>query len=131
MFALGCIQAQRCNSNDCPTGIATQNPELVRGLVIPDKAARVASFQKNTVRAFTELLAAAGLSEPHELRPWHILRRVSKQETMHYGEMYEYVKRGSLLGETPPKTLARAWFAAQASTFASATEDPPSIHAAE
>ena len=53
MFALGCIQAQRCNTNTCPTGIATQDPELVRGLVIDDKAVRVAHFQQNTVRAFT------------------------------------------------------------------------------
>ena len=130
MFALGCIQAQRCNSNTCPTGIATQDPQLVRGLVIGDKAVRVAHFQQNTVRAFTELLAASGLSEPHELRPWHILRRVSKTETKHYGEMYEYVKRGALLGDEPPKTYARAWLAAKAESFDSATADPPIIHAA-
>ena len=130
MFALGCIQAQQCNTNTCPTGVATQNPDLVKGLVIDDKAVRVANFQKNTVKAFTELLAAAGLDKPHQLQPWHVLRRISPTETKHYGEMYEYVPRGSLLGDSPPKTFARAWLAAQASTFESATSDPPSIHAA-
>lgn len=130
MFALGCIQAQKCNSNTCPTGIATQDPELVRGLVVDDKAVRVAHFQRNTVRAFTELLAAAGLSAPHELRPWHVLRRISPTEAKHYGEMYEYVKRGALLGADLPKSYARAWLAAQAATFESATSDPPSIHSA-
>ena len=128
MFALGCIQAQRCNTNTCPTGIATQDPQLVAGLVIDDKAVRVAHFQQNTVRAFAEILAAAGLDKPHQLRPWHVLRRVSRQETMHYGEMFEYVKRGALLGEEVPKSYARAWFAAQAKNFESATNDPPSIH---
>jgi glutamate synthase domain-containing protein 2 len=128
MFALGCIQAQRCNNNTCPTGIATQDPELVRGLVVDSKAVRVASFQKNTVRAFTEILAASGLSLPSELRPWHIHRRVSPTETKHYGEIFEYLKRGALLGSDLPKTYARAWNAAQSQTFESATNDPPSVH---
>jgi glutamate synthase domain-containing protein 2 len=128
MFALGCIQAQQCNTNTCPTGVATQNPDLVKGLVIDDKAVRVANYQRNTVKAFTELLAAAGLEEPHHLRPWHVLRRISPTETKHYGEMFEYVERGSLLGPNPPKSFARAWRAAQAASFDSATVDPPTTH---
>ncbi len=117
MFALGCIQALKCNTNRCPTGIATQDPTLTVGLVVPDKAARVASFQRNTVRAFQELIAAAGLERPDQLRPWHILRRVSPLEVRHYGEMYEYLKPGELLGEPLPKSYARAWRAASAESF--------------
>jgi glutamate synthase domain-containing protein 2 len=45
MFALGCIQAQRCNTNECPTGVATQDPGLVEGLVVADKGLRVRNFQ--------------------------------------------------------------------------------------
>jgi glutamate synthase domain-containing protein 2 len=123
MFALGCIQAQKCNTNDCPTGVATQNPDLVAGLVVSDKAERVKSFQKNTVRAFQELLAAAGMSHPSELRPWHILRRVSPTEVKHYGEMYEYIAPKELLSEPVPKSYVRAWRAAQAASFASAVQD--------
>ena len=41
MFALGCIQALKCNTNKCPTGITTQDRELVNGIVVPDKAERV------------------------------------------------------------------------------------------
>src|SRR5690606_19961033 len=44
MFALGCIQALRCNTDYCPTGIATQNPALVKGLDVADKAERVRRF---------------------------------------------------------------------------------------
>jgi glutamate synthase domain-containing protein 2 len=117
MFALGCIQAQRCNTNDCPTGVATQDPALVRGLVVADKAVRVKNFQHNTVRAFVELLAAGGLSSPGELRPWHILRRVSPTAVSHYGEMYEYLAPGALLTEPVPKSFARAWNAAKATSF--------------
>ena len=60
MFALGCIQALRCNTNECPTGVATQNKMLMKGLVVTDKSERVFYFHKNTLHAANELLAAAG-----------------------------------------------------------------------
>ena len=123
MFALGCIQAQKCNTNECPTGVATQDPSLVRGLVVEDKAVRVRNYQHNTVHALVELLAAGGMSSPAELRPWHILRRVSPTEVHHYGEMYEYLKDGALLGTDVPKSFARAWHAAKAASFESATPE--------
>ena len=123
MFALGCIQAQKCNTNECPTGVATQDPGLVAGLVVADKALRVRNFQHNTVKAFCELLAASGLRQPSDLRPWHILRRVSPTEVRHYGEMYEYLKDRELLAEPVPKSFARAWRAANAATFDAAVRD--------
>lgn len=123
MFALGCIQAQRCNTNDCPTGIATQDPELVAGLVVSDKAKRVKRYQAATVHAFDELLAAAGLDKPSDLRPWHVIRRTSPTESKHYGEMYTYLEPGELLRGEAPKSYARAWNAARADSFLSATSD--------
>jgi len=123
MFALGCIQAQRCNTNDCPTGVATQDPSLVAGLVVADKAVRVRNFQHNTVKAFVELLAASGLRRPDELRPWHILRRISPTEVRHYGEMYEYLRDRELLAEPVPQSFARAWRAAAPQSFESAVHD--------
>ncbi len=60
MFSLGCIQALKCNNNECPTGVATQNKMLMKGLVVSDKAERVFYFHKNTLHAANELLAAAG-----------------------------------------------------------------------
>ncbi|HAS57095.1 MAG TPA: FMN-binding glutamate synthase family protein [Algoriphagus sp.] len=67
MFSLGCIQALRCNTNDCPTGVATQRRGLVKGLVVPDKAERVYNFHKNTVHAVMELLGASGHYHTSEL----------------------------------------------------------------
>ncbi len=60
MFSLGCIQALKCNNNECPTGVATQNKMLMKGLVVTDKSERVYHFHKNTLHAANELLAAAG-----------------------------------------------------------------------
>jgi glutamate synthase domain-containing protein 2 len=117
MFAIGCIQALRCNNNTCPTGVATQDPDLVKGLHVGDKAERVKNFHHATVHSFLEVIAAAGLSHPSELRPWHIQRRVSAYEVMHYGEIYPYLEPGILLQGEVPKTYARPWAAANAESF--------------
>lgn len=62
MFSLGCIQALRCNNNQCPTGVATQDKMLMKGLVVTDKSERVYHFHHNTLHSANELLAAAGKS---------------------------------------------------------------------
>ncbi|MCG9791047.1 FMN-binding glutamate synthase family protein [Flavobacterium algicola] len=60
MFSLGCIQALRCHTNQCPTGVATQDKMLMKGLVVGDKSDRVYHFHKNTLHSANELLAATG-----------------------------------------------------------------------
>ena len=86
MMAIGCIQARRCNSNDCPVGVATQKPGLVAGLDVESKAERTRNFQRETVGAFLELLGAAGLSDPAQLTPEHIMRRVDARSVRSYLE---------------------------------------------
>lgn len=117
MFALGCIQALRCNNNTCPTGVATQDLDLVKGLNVGDKSVRVKNFHHATVHSFLEVIAAAGLSHPSELRPWHIQRRVSAWEVKHYGEIYPYIESNALLGAEAPQAYARPWTAANAESF--------------
>jgi len=117
MFALGCIQALRCNSNTCPTGVATQDPVLVKGLHVGDKATRVANFHRETVKSFFEVLGAAGLSKPQDLQPWHIMRRVSSTETKNYSEIYPFLEPGALLGANLPASFGRAWLAARPDRF--------------
>jgi hypothetical protein len=128
MFALGCIQAQRCNTNDCPTGVATQDPALVHGLDVSGKSVRVSNFHRNTVKAFCELIAAAGIGHPSELRPWHVERRINETDVLHYGEIYEYLEAGALLKEPLPPSYARAWRAAHAHTFDPVEPDGPDQH---
>lgn len=123
MLTLGCIQALRCNMNDCPAGVATQEPRLVKGLHISDKSERVYNYHKETVKTVLELLAAAGLPGPEALRPWHILRRTGQFEVHHYGEMFHYLKQGELLAEPLPKDYARAMQAAEAGSFGHASAD--------
>ena len=101
MFALGCIQARRCNSNVCPVGVATQDPDLGRGLVVADKNRRVHNLHDQTVEALMEILGAAGVAHPDDLRPYHVFRRVSPTEVRTYEEIYPYVTEGQFLVEVP------------------------------
>ena len=55
MFSIGCIQALRCNSNDCPAGVATQNPKLYSLLDVESKGQRVANFHKKTMEELGHL----------------------------------------------------------------------------
>jgi len=63
MLAVGCIQAQRCHSGHCPTGVATQSRWLMRGLDPTDKAARVANYVVAMRHGLLQLANAAG--QPH------------------------------------------------------------------
>ncbi len=67
MFSIGCIQALRCNTNDCPAGVATQNKMLMKGLVVTDKAERVYNFHHNTIKAVLELLGACGITHTEDI----------------------------------------------------------------
>ncbi|MEP6781244.1 MAG: FMN-binding glutamate synthase family protein [Gemmatimonadaceae bacterium] len=117
MFAIGCIQALRCNTNECPTGVATQDPELVKGLHVGDKATRVARYHAETVKSFFEVLGAAGLSRPSEMKPWFIMKRVNSMEIRSYHELYPPTEPGALLGSVVSGGMAGAWETARAEAF--------------
>ncbi|MDX8385514.1 MAG: FMN-binding glutamate synthase family protein [Gallionella sp.] len=72
MFALGCIQAMRCYNNTCPTGITTHNKRLQRGLVVEDKAIRVANYARGINREVEMIAHACGVRHPRELRREHV-----------------------------------------------------------
>jgi len=97
MLAVGCIQALQCNLNTCPTGVATQNRSLVRGLVVDEKAPRIKKYHEATIHSLLELVAAAGLDNPSELTRGHISKRVGMYNVQTYDEIYPYMEEGSLL----------------------------------
>ena len=115
MMALGCIQARSCNTDHCPTGIATTNPARAKGLVVSDKATRVANFHSATIENLKELLAAAGLESPDELTPAHINRRVQGSIVKTYQQLYPDITPGCLLDEQcVPEEWAYDWRRANA-----------------
>lgn len=72
MFSLGCIQALRCHTNTCPTGVTTHDPRLQRGLVVEDKAQRVAAYCRNMNREIGMIAHSCGLPHARELRREHV-----------------------------------------------------------
>jgi glutamate synthase domain-containing protein 2 len=106
MMALGCIQALRCNKNTCPTGVATQNPDLMKGLVVEDKKKRVANFHKNTVDSFVELMNAAGIDAPEKINRTHIYRRTSANVIKTYAQIFPHVPLNSFLQKNIPEKYA-------------------------
>ena len=118
MLAIGCIQAQACHTNECPVGIATQDPKLARAVVVADKGTRVHNFHRNTLHALGEVVAAAGCTHPCDLHPRQIFERTSPTEIHSYATLYDYEKTGSLLENKAPDRLQHYWDAARADTFA-------------
>ncbi|TGD86241.1 FMN-binding glutamate synthase family protein [Mycolicibacterium sp. CH28] len=116
MFAVGCIQAMKCNTNKCPTGVATQDAGLVRALYVPDKIERVANFQRATVASAAQIVASMGLDGFDELEPSMLNRRIDSHRTRTYAEIYEWLMPGELL-EDPPETWRSDWIEACAEEF--------------
>lgn len=117
MFSVGCIQAQRCDTNRCPTGVTTQNPRLERAINVEDKAQRVHGFHRNTVHAVAEMVASAGLDHPAQLGPAHLFRRIDQLRVMRLDEIYPPPQPGALLEGTAPVRFQRFWDEATSASF--------------
>ncbi|MDY0271719.1 MAG: FMN-binding glutamate synthase family protein [Advenella sp.] len=119
MFAIGCIQAQACHTGRCPTGVATQDPVRQKALVVEDKSDRVRNFHHNTLLALAELLEAAGITHPQQLRAHHVVKRISSNEVKLLSAIYPELEEGDLLKEAyRQKIFELAWPLAQADSFA-------------
>lgn len=121
MLAMGCIQALRCNTNECPTGVATSNPVLVKGLHIPSKAERVYNFHYQTVHHFVDLLGAVGIEHPSELRRTDVYRRLSDGVVKTYEELHPSVVNGAFFGHRVSAEWQQPLDWAQANSFAASS----------
>ena len=118
MFALGCVQSQSCHNDTCPTGVATQDPDRMRALYVPDKAERVYRFHRSTLMTLAELTAAAGLDHPSEFTVAHLARRVSPREILGFEQLYPQLAAGELVAGTDDPRFGGAWKRARPDTFA-------------
>jgi len=110
MFALGCIQARHCNTDKCPTGIATQDPARYKALDVALKSKRVANYHSSIIHNLHELIAAVGLSNASELSLEHINHRVQGTLIKSYAELYPQVAIGDYLDPTKiPQSHNKSW----------------------
>jgi glutamate synthase domain-containing protein 2 len=117
MFAVGCIQAQQCHTGQCPTGVTSADPLRARAVVVSDKSQRVANFHRETVKALAELVAAAGLSHPTELRPNHFMRRAGPDSVVSFAELYQGLEPGELVAGAGHPKFRDAWAMARAESL--------------
>jgi glutamate synthase domain-containing protein 2 len=119
MFSIGCIQAQACHTNACPTGVATQDPLRQRALDVGDKAARVARFHENTLKAVRDMVGAAGLDDPQQLAPYHFNVRQVSGGPVTGNIAYPELPIGCLIdGSCEEPWYSGRWDRARAHTFA-------------
>lgn len=88
MFALGCIQALKCNEDTCPVGVATQRPHLYKGLNVDDKYVRVAQFHRNTLRATVEIMEACGFKTLDDVNASKFFRKIDSTTTLSFQDIY-------------------------------------------
>lgn len=73
MIAVGCIQAMRCHTNQCPVGVATTDPRLQKALVVEEKKYRVANYVLALWEGLFHVAAACGLESPRQFRREHVV----------------------------------------------------------
>lgn len=124
MFSIGCIQAQVCNTGNCPTGVTTQNPLRQKALVVPNKAERVFNFHNETLKTLKALVEAAGLHHPGEIDAPHIIRRINKHEVRLLSFLLPEMPAGLLLTADHidpslnlPRVFELYWHRSQAQSF--------------
>lgn len=93
MMSIGCIQAQVCHTNRCPTGIATQSKWLQNGINVPLKSERLAQYFKTFKKEFVEITHAAGYEHPCQFKMSDIERNVDDHNlTKELNKNYCYEK---------------------------------------
>ena len=94
MFALGCIQALRCHTNTCPTGVTTHNKRLQRGLVVEEKFRRVASYANNMNKEIDMIAHSCGCRHARELKREHVRIVQSANHSIALNMLYPYPAPG-------------------------------------
>lgn len=117
MFAVGCIQAQRCHTNSCPTGVTTQNPARTKSLVVASKALRVRNFHDATIEAFLDMTGTLGVDNPDDLAPEMIFHRPEYGPANTYRDIHPRVEAGDFLAGRIPPCYAADWTRASAQHF--------------
>ncbi|WP_330925602.1 FMN-binding glutamate synthase family protein [Candidatus Sororendozoicomonas aggregata] len=122
MMAMGCIQSRACNTNHCPTGIATQDPVRSKALNVTSKRERVAHYHKATMESCFSLIGAMGINDVNKLCPSHILQRTHDGLAVPFDSIHPSLKEGELLGKKINDSFSLFWERASADSFKAISE---------
>ncbi|BAJ27934.1 MULTISPECIES: FMN-binding glutamate synthase family protein [Kitasatospora] len=107
MLSIGCIQAQKCHTDRCPTGIATQNPWLARGIDPASKATRAAVYLRTLRRELTKVSSALGVAHPSLITPDDIEVLNGDYEARTLASVYGYKDGWGRLGPELAEEITR------------------------
>lgn len=116
MMTVGCVQAQSCNTNHCPTGVATQDPSRARAINIDEKALRVKNYHHTTLHACFELCGAMGFDNPDIPTAADLYTRYN-EGLKHFDQIYQPLIEGQLLGNSIPESYRDDWAYASSDSF--------------
>ena len=112
LFSIGCIQALRCHTNTCPTGVTTQNRWLQSGLDPADKGVRVRNYALALERDLQMITHACGLTHPNQLHRGHVVVNISPGVRKSLVELFPYPlqpARGARLPSAWLDVCAQQW----------------------
>ena len=107
MFTLGCIQAQRCHTDKCPVGVATQDPWLAHGLDVHSKAERVANYVRALRRDILKVAEACGVAHPGLITTSDVEVADGHRHSVTLGELYGYRSQWVLPGPADREQISR------------------------
>ncbi|WP_164700635.1 FMN-binding glutamate synthase family protein [Modestobacter sp. KNN46-3] len=90
MLAIGCIQAQKCHTDTCPTGVATQNTWLAHGLDPALKSVRAATYIQTLRRDLLKVAEACGVEHPGLIDTSAVEILTGRTASRPLAEVYEY-----------------------------------------
>ncbi|MGV1048190.1 MAG: glutamate synthase-related protein [Solirubrobacterales bacterium] len=108
MMSIGCIQAQRCHTGRCPTGVATQSRWLMRGLDPELKSARAANYLLAFRADLLSLARSCGVSHPALVTPEHIEIVSERYGSAPLAEVFDYAPDWPLLSTARREQLEAA-----------------------
>lgn len=120
MMAVGCIQAQKCHTDHCPVGVATQNPRYTRGLDVSLKSVRAANYIRSLRRDLLKVSEAIGVVHPGLIAPGDIDLLDGTRSSVGLAQTYGYDPTWQRLGPALVKEIEAIMVAQDATHGAAA-----------
>ena len=124
MLSVGCIQAQKCYTGGCPTGVATQNPWLVRGIDPDAMAERCANYLRSLRRELVKVSGAVGVPHPAMIGPRDVELARGTRDSTTLAEIYGYGDDWGVPGQADIRAITDIMVAGGVAEFTAAGRPP-------
>ncbi len=124
MLSIGCIQAQKCHTDRCPTGVTTQNPWLTRGVDPTSKSVRCAHYLQSVRRELIRVSGAVGVAHPALIGPEDVELAMGTRDCTPLSQVYGYGAGWGLPGRADQEAVTDLMIEMGIAGYTSATAPP-------